>query len=662
MKRIPAFLFVFALLSSHVFAVQIDLSVLKQMKSASSDKISAIVYMKDDVDMSLLPAKRADRAAFLDRFSMASQKNVSDSLEAHKKSGKISIIKRFWTFNAFLIVADKSVIEELAKRSDILRIAINQKVTLLPEPEVEPSAIINTFSSSTLEANIAQIKADKVWTGYGIRGKGVKVGVADTGCLDTHADLAGKIALKASFDSSGNKISDTAIPVPVLTGIFDGGHGTHVAGIIAGGNASGKSIGVAPDATLLIAKVFDDSTDSNYAQVFGGVEWLIANGARVINLSLGGPAGDAVNDWKTKVDRWNSILGVVVVCAVGNSGSAALTTSSPGNVPNALGVGAVDSSDTIASFSSRGPIVWSSVSYTKPDVCAPGVVIKSSYMDGNYKSLNGTSMASPHVAGVAALMLEANPTLEANEIKNIIKNNTEKKSGVLYPSNDYGWGRIDAFAAVTNSTGPDTNPPIIDHTPVSSSKFGEDITASATVTDNRTTSPTVVLYYKNSDNVWETVSMSLEAGSTSLYKAAIPASKVNSDIQYYIKATDLANNSSTYPIGVPATLTKTSVLAQDALTVSGVSPCPSPYSGVGDLAFSFYLSKPAQTDIRIFSMTGETIKRIEYSGVLGYNSVLWDGTTVRAEKVGNGPYIYQIVFKDTLGSIQKTKGKFMVLK
>ena len=464
---------------------------------------------------------------------------------------------------------------------------------------------------------------------------------------------------EAYFDSTGTKASDIATDYR--------GHGTHVAGIIAGGNTSGKAIGVAPGATLLVARVFDQDSlnpaddTSSYAQVTGGVEWLISNGAQIINLSLGALEGDADAYWKTKVDIWNA-LGVVVVSAIGNSGPAASTSSSPGNVPNAIGVGAVDVSDNIANFSSRGPIIWGSVSYTKPDVCAPGVAIKSSYIDGSYKTMSGTSMACPHVAGVIALMLQANPTLGAEEIKTIIKNNSERKSGVSYPSNDYGWGRVDAFAAVTSSTSPDTDPPIIDHTPVASSKFGEDIKVLATITDNRTASPAAVLYYKNSDNAWETVSMTTEAGSSSLYAATIPAAKVNSDIEYYIKATDLSNNSSTYPIGAPSNLTKTTILSQDALIVTENYPCPSPYNGVGNLAFSFYLSKPADAVLRIFSARGEAIKQISYSAALGYNSISWDGITAFGEKVSNGPFIYQIVFKDSSGSVQKTKGKFLVLK
>ena len=658
MKRITAFFVLSAFLLTGAFAAKIDQAVIRQMK-ASEGQVSAIVYMKEDVDTAFLPKRQKDRAAFLDSFTRSSQKKVSEFLAPRKKAGKVSAVKRFWTFNAFLIVADGSVIEELAKRSDVQKIEYNHKMYLPPEPEIIPEPMIKPFASATLEANIEQIRADEVWTGYGIRGAGVKVGIADTGCLSTHPDLAGKVLKEAHFDYSGAKVSDTATDYK--------GHGTHVAGIIAGGNASGKYIGVAPQASLLAARVFDpDSLDpakdtSSSAQVWAGVEWLIENGAQVVNLSLGGSAGEAEEGWKTKIERWNDLLGVPVICAIGNSGPSSDTTTSPGNVPKALGVGAVDGSDVVASFSSRGPIVWSSVSYTKPDISAPGSGIRSSWKDGSYTASSGTSMATPHVAGVVALMLGANPTLEAEDIKAIIKNNSHRMSDVTFPNNDYGWGRVDAFTAVTNSTGPDTDPPLIDHTPVTSAVYGEDVVILASVTDNRTTTPTVRLYYRNSDNVWEELSMSEEA-ATFIYRGVIPASSVNSNIEYYIKAFDIAGNSSTFPIGAPSTLTTASILAQNALAVDNSSACPSPYSGTGDLVFSFYLSRPAQAQIRILNTSGETIRQLSYAGVLGHNSVAWDGTSASGAKVGNGPYIYQMVFRDDLGGFKTAKGKFIVLK
>jgi len=660
MKKLAAFFILSAFLLTGSFAAKIDRAVVRQLEISPAEKVGAIVYMKDDVDTAFLPKKRSERAAFLDSFTRFSQKNVSEFLAPKKKSGKVSAIKRFWTFNAFLIVADGSVIEELAKRSDVKKIEYNHKMYLPPEPDVEPDLMIRPFASATLEANIEQIRADAVWTGYSIRGAGVKVGIADTGCLSTHPDLAGKVVKEARFDYSGTKIDDTATDYK--------GHGTHVAGIIAGGNASGKYIGVAPQADLLVARVFDpDSLDpsrdtSSSAQVWAGVEWLIENGAQVVNLSLGGEAGEADESWKTRVDRWNDVLGVPIICAIGNSGaSGAGTTSSPGNVPKALGVGAVNSSDTIASFSSRGPIVWSSVSYTKPDISAPGNSIRSSWKDGSYAASSGTSMATPHVAGVAALMLEANPTLEAEEVKAIIKNNSHRMSGITFPNNDYGWGRVDAFEAVTNSTGPDTDPPLIDHTPVSSAVYGEDVIIRASVTDNRTTNPSVQLYFRNSDNVWETLTMSAE-DSTSIFRGVIPASYINSSIQYYIKALDIAGNSATFPIGAPSTLTTASIAEQNSLTVDNSSACPSPYSGAGDLVFSFYLSRPAQAQIRILNTSGETIRQISYSGLLGHNSVAWDGTDSSGTKISNGTFIYQIVFRDDAGSFKTAKGKFIVLK
>ncbi len=654
-KNIVAFLISLLVLMSSSFAAELDPVLVKKLKvSTSSEKISAIVYLKEKPVVSLMSKDRVRRLSEVQAFSKRSQQKIMKLLEAGKSKGRVSKLKSFWTFNGFAIEADRSVIEEISSREDVERIELNKTLKLPPAPRITAGDRSVVIKASTIESNISQIRADKAWFDYGIYGQGVKVGIADTGCLAAHPDLADRIFLQADFDSVGNKISNTA---------SDGnGHGTHVAGIVAGGSASGKAIGVAPKASLLIAKVFTDSGDATYAQVFGGVEWLIANDSKVINLSLGSDSvGEAEDVWRSKVDAWDS-LGVLIVAAIGNDGPLASTTTSPGNVLSAFGVGAVNGADSIASFSSRGPIVWSGTSYKKPDICAPGVIITSSYNNGAYTEMSGTSMACPHISGIAALMLEANPTLETTSIKDILKNTASRQDLISYQSNDYGWGRADALGAVISSLAGDTTPPTIEAPSISGSTYGQNITVSSVITDNLTISPTAFLYYKNQTGVWESVVMTRESGTNS-FNGIIDASKVKSSIDYYLTAGDHAGNSSRLPADAPAGYYTINIAPLDVLAISENQTCPNPFAAGRESSTFFYnLSKPANVTVRIFNMAGEAVKTILQSGNFGYNTFNWDGTSQDGQIVPNGVYIYQILAVDTSGASGFAKGKIIVLK
>lgn len=650
-KFIAAFFIFLALYSLSHAKIEPQLSS-KLGTLIGSEEISVIVFMKEKPAISALSGTRGDKISTLNRFSERSQRGISEALTRKKQRNKKISFNRFWTFNGLGLTAPKDVIEEIAARDDVEKIVLNRIFRLPPRPKETTRLSSIKPLSATVEDNIAQIRADKVWDELGFRGNGVKVGIADTGVLSTHSDLTGKVLLEATFDlSTGSKTSDTATD--------NDGHGTHVAGIVAGGNNSGKYIGTAPDAKLLVAKVFNNDAEptASYASVSSGVEWLITNEADIVNLSLGDSSEDSYDFFRGLVDIWDSDLNTLIVGAIGNDGPGSATTNSPGNAPKTLGIGAVDNSDDIASFSSRGPVSWSSVSL-KPDVCAPGVLIMSSYNNGGYKTISGTSMACPHAAGVAALMLEANPTLTPSDIRERLKNTAFRKDEVDYHSNSYGWGRIDALAALSSV------PPTIEtpsYTPIPA-RFAENIVVSANILFSVSDASSSVLHYRNDTGAWLNSPMTKEAGST-LYKGIVPAADAISSLDFYIVATDGVGVWSRSPSGAPADTHIIVIEPASNLSLSGLQTVPNPFAAGRESATFFYeLSKAGQATVRIMNLRGETVKVISQSGSFGTNSFEWNGILEDGSIASNGVYIYQVIARDIEGSSAVATGKMIVLK
>ncbi len=642
MKKIFAGLIVLVLLCQGSFCAQMDQRLVKRLALSSSDTISVIVKVRD-VPIVSTSARRtlSEKIAYHRSVSEMSQKSAIGSIGARHRR-----VKQFWSFNAFSADLTRDEITKLSKRADVEKIYENRPVHLLPFDEGAP---VSTFAS-TVESNLSLIKADQVWSGYGYKGKGIKVGIADTGITSSHPDFAGRISAEAEFNSAGDKVGNYA------TDDSADGHGTHVCGIIAGGNSSGTSIGVAPEASLVVAKVFTRSgsaSTSNSTQAISGVEWLISNEAKIINLSLGGATGDAEEPWKIAADRWAS-LGILVVAAIGNDPAG---TESPGNVPSVLGVGAVDNSDLITYFSGRGGISWYGTPYIKPDIMAPGLNIKSSVNTGGYALMSGTSMASPHVAGIAALLLSARPSLTAEAIKAVLKQTTYKRGDQTYANNNYGNGRVDALAAV-NSILSDVNPPVITHTAVTTGKYLQSIAITAIVTDDASI-PAATLYFKKGLQSWSSTTMS-RSGST--YSCSIASTDVTGDIQYYIKAVDFSGQTAYAPTQ-PSVYT-ISVEPADLIEITQALSCPNPFAaGSQNASITFSLSKPADISVSIYTITGEKIWSAAATGQLGYNAVDWNGIAFNAETAANGVYIYQITARDIAGGKSAyTSGKIIVLK
>ncbi|HZX03692.1 S8 family serine peptidase [Kribbella sp.] len=291
-----------------------------------------------------------------------------------------------------------------------------------------------------LDKSVPQIGAPDAWQA-GYDGKGVKVAILDTGVDLNHPDLAGKVVESQSF-VAGQTVQDGH------------GHGTHVASIIAGSGAAsgGKYKGVAPGAELVIGKVLSNEGEGAASDIVAGMDWAAHSGAKVISMSLGGTAGPKDQDPLVEaVDTLTAQTGVLFTIAAGNSGPGASTIGSPGDAASALTVGAVDHNDAITSFSSRGPAVDGSL---KPEITAPGSEIVAARaagtsmghpVDANYTSASGTSMATPHVAGAAAILAEEHPDWTPAQLKDqlISTAKTTPDTSVLAQ----GAGRVDVSRA-----------------------------------------------------------------------------------------------------------------------------------------------------------------------------------------------------------------------
>ncbi|MFI6124877.1 S8 family serine peptidase [Streptomyces sp. NPDC051064] len=298
-------------------------------------------------------------------------------------------------------------------------------------------------AEATLSDSVTQIGAPKVWAG-GNTGDGVDVAVLDTGYDLDHPDLKNAVKEGESF-VPGEEVTDR------------NGHGTHVASTIAGsGTASdGKEKGVAPGVDLHVGKVLSDEGYGYDSWILAGMEWAARDAhARVISMSLGSSEnadGDTV--LAQAVNALSAETGALFTIAAGNEGPGAQTVRSPGTADAALTVGAVDSSDAIADFSSRGPRYGDDA--LKPEITAPGVGIvaaRSQYSStgsGYYMSASGTSMATPHVAGAAALVAAAHPDWPGSRIKDALVSTAKSTPDIT--ADDGGNGRVDVAATATTT-------------------------------------------------------------------------------------------------------------------------------------------------------------------------------------------------------------------
>ncbi|WP_020574281.1 S8 family serine peptidase [Actinopolymorpha alba] len=292
--------------------------------------------------------------------------------------------------------------------------------------------------TAVLDQSVPQIGAPAAWQ-RGFDGRGVTVAVLDTGIDTTHPDFGDRVTATRDFSGKGS--------------VVDGaGHGTHVASILAGSGAAseGRYRGVAPGARLMVGKVLGDDGSGATSQVIEGMQWAATGGADVVNLSLGGPVTRGDDPLSQALNSLSKQYGTVFVVAAGNfspfmPGSSFV--SSPGSAEAALTVGAVNKSDRMYTGSRRGRMGDSAI---KPELVAPGVNITAAQAAGTggdqpYATMTGTSMATPHVAGTAALLLQEHPDWNADRVEAVLTSTTVPLEGVSVVAQ--GAGRVDVDRA-----------------------------------------------------------------------------------------------------------------------------------------------------------------------------------------------------------------------
>jgi subtilisin family serine protease len=452
--------------------------LLQELEKRKPDEfVRIIVRLKEQFSpaarMSVLAQegnRKARRQALVNSlraFTQKSQEPVVAKLKRYQDQKAVKNVRRLWLSNVITMEAKKSVIRDIAAIEGVKYVKQDiRRPVFLQGPSW----------------NVAHINADDVWTSPGYTGNGVVVAVIDTGIDVDHPDLANRLWINAAedinhdghftaadnngVDEDGNGYIDD-----VIGWDFDAGdntpdswtdHGVHVAGTVAGDGTGGTHTGVAPGARLMTL-CYSAQIVAGQAEAWEAMQYALDNGADIVNFSSGWKDAWAP-DYETWRDNADVLIdgGVLYVVAAGNDQphvSAPGDILVPARAPRALAVGAVDNTDTIASFSSQGPTSWASVTnyedyiyppgLLKPDVSAPGVSVLSTVDGGGYENnfiWSGTSMASPHVAGVAALLLEKDSTLLPHELMYIIRE-TAVDLGAVGKDNVYGFGRVDALAA-----------------------------------------------------------------------------------------------------------------------------------------------------------------------------------------------------------------------
>lgn len=443
--------------------------------TANGNETEFLVFLKEQADLSgaaALPTKDEKGQYVYEQLTAVANRTqpavtaVLDGLEVEYRP--------FWVANMIWVKGDSAVVQTMAQHNSVAHIYANPTVQMEPMPPLDETELIE--QALTVEWNIALVNANDVWAA-GYTGQGAVIGAQDTGYDWDHPALINKYrgwngsSANHNYNwhdaiHSGGGICGANSPQPC----DDNGHGTHTAGTMVGDDGGTNQIGMAPGAKWIGCRNMDqgNGTPATYSECY---QWFIAPtdlnnnnpdpsmAPHVIGNSWGCPASEGCTDPNVLLTVVQNVraAGIVTVHSAGNSGSSCSTVNTPAGIyDESYSVGATTSGDTIASFSSRGPVTVDGSNRPKPDISAPGVGVRSSLPNGAYGSLSGTSMASPHVTGLVALLVSIDPSLagQVDTLETIISQTAVPRfmaacgnDGDDRPNNTYGWGRIDALAA-----------------------------------------------------------------------------------------------------------------------------------------------------------------------------------------------------------------------
>ncbi len=368
------------------------------------------------------------------------------------KGTAVEVTQSFWIINGLFVKAHPALITEISNRSDVKHVFHNGTVKIVT---AKPS--LHSLYTKDVEWGVTKVEAPTCWAD-GYTGEGIIIGIVDTGVDYLHPALEGKWA--------GHWFVATGLPASE-TPYDDNKHGTHCVGSILGGDGSGafsQDIGVAPGAKYVAAKGLNGGGSGSSNQLIECLEFMadLKEQVDIKAVSNSWACGNGNQQFYWEAFLTLRSIGILPIVANGNNGSqGAASVTSPGDYPHVIGVGATDKDDNIGSFSSLGPTVetepyndkslWlrDDWNYIKPNISAPGVSINSAIPGGEYGSLNGTSMATPHVCGAVALLYQKNINLTHEMVYNLLLDNVDKPSaGGPYPNNTFGWGRLNAWKSL----------------------------------------------------------------------------------------------------------------------------------------------------------------------------------------------------------------------
>ncbi len=451
--------------------ISVNMRLVEQYDSQHLYQQSRAIRSSDD--------RRQFVVSELKQFSATQQADLIAYLEAMEAAGQVKNIRSFWVGNLVNAQVSPAVVQELASRKDLARLDYDQvRQVLMTDDSRQGMYVIEndrTATSPNLAWNVTLVNADEVWD-LGYTGEEVIVAVMDTGINYNHLDITDNMWEHPDYPGFGYNFVNNSHNTMDLQG-----HGTHCAGTVAGTGAAGTGTGIAPGATIMNLQVLNASGGGTESGVWDGIQFAIDYGAHVMSLSLGWQ-----HSWNPDRSMWrltmNTALsaGVIAAVASGNEGQWGSPPPSqvrtPGDVPPpwthpdqtapggnsaVVSVGSTTSSDALSGFSSKGPVTWQNVvpfndypynpgiGLIRPDVTAPGSDVLSLIHSNNtgYTTKSGTSMATPAVAGVMALILSKNPSLLPEEVNQILEE-TAIPFGPAGKNNQFGSGRVDALAAI----------------------------------------------------------------------------------------------------------------------------------------------------------------------------------------------------------------------